>query len=217
MRILSANLWCYNPWQKQAIAQLSQLNADILVLQEVKPGLVNWLKKYASKGNFTFIQVATNKQMTLCVLSRFPISHSEIIDSENFAERPQIKVELDSGITIFGLHLMAPITPQKSALRNRQLEKLAKFINQETNPVIAIGDFNTDIKESAFQKLITQTNNCSHGRIRFPGHKSWLSVLPLFAIDHLIFSNHFHLEKFAAKQFIWSDHLPIIADINIEN
>ena len=217
MRIISANLWCYNPWQKKAIAKLWQLNADILVLQEVKPSLVNWLREYALQRNFTFIQVATNKQMTLCILSRFPISHSEIIDSENFAGRPQIKVELDSGITVFGLHLMAPITLKKSALRNRQLEQLAKLINQETNPVIAIGDFNTDIKESVFNKLMAQTNNCSHGRDSFPGRKSWLSVFPLFAIDHLIFTDHFHLASFVVGKLIWSDHLPIIADISLRN
>ncbi|MEM9274424.1 MAG: endonuclease/exonuclease/phosphatase family protein [Cyanobacteria bacterium P01_F01_bin.143] len=217
MRILSANLWCYNPWQKQTISKLGQLDADILVLQEVKPSLVDWLREYASKENFTFIQVATNKQMTLCVLSRFPISHSEIIDSESFAGRPQIKVELDSGITVFGLHLMAPITLKKSALRNRQLEQLAKLINQETNSVIAIGDFNTDIKESVFKKLMTQTNDCSHSRERFLGRKSWLSVLPFFAIDHLIFTGHFHLESFVVGELIWSDHLPIIADISLKN
>ena len=215
MRILSANLWCYNPWQKSAIANLWQLNADILIFQEVKPNLVNWLREYASKENFTFIEVATNKKMTLCFLSRFPISNSEIIENENFAQRPQIKVELNSGITIFGLHLMAPITFKKSALRNRQLEQLADLINQETNPVIAIGDFNTDISESAFQTLMAQTNDCSHGRNHFPGRKSWLSVLPLFAIDHLIFTKHFHLESFVMGKFSWSDHLPIIADFRL--
>ncbi len=215
MRILSANLWCYNPWQKSAIANLWQLNADILIFQEVKPNLVNWLREYASKENFTFIEVATNKQMILCFLSRFPISNSEIIENENFAQRPQIKVELDSSITIFGLHLMAPITFNKSALRNRQLEQLANLINQETNPVIAIGDFNTDISESAFQTLMAQTNDCSHGRNHFPGWKSWLSVLPLFSIDHLIFTKHFHLESFVMGEFSWSDHLPIIADFRL--
>ena len=215
MRILSANLWCYNPWQKSAIANLWQLNADILIFQEVKPNLVNWLREYASKENFTFIEVATNEQMTLCILSRFPISNSEIIENENFAQRPQIKVELNSEITIFGLHLMAPITFNKSALRNRQLEQLANLINQETNPVIAIGDFNTDISESVFQKLMAETNNCSHGRNNFSGRKSWLSVLPLFAIDHLIFTDNFYLESFVVGEFSWSDHLPIIADFRL--
>ena len=223
MRILSANLWYYNPWQNSAISNLWQQSADILVLQEIKPSLVNWLREYASREDFTLIEVATNEQMTLCIfeqmtlciLSHFPVSNSEIIESKNFAKRPQIKVELDSGITIFGLHLMAPITFNKSALRNRQLEQLANLINQEKNSVIAIGDFNTDIKESAFQALMAQTNDCSHGRNHFPGRKSWLSVLPLFAIDHLIFTKHFHLESFAMGDFSWSDHLPIIADFRL--
>ena len=216
MRILASNLWCYNPFQKPMIERLWQLKADIIVLPELKPNLVGLVEEYASRENLTLIEVATNQQMTLCILSRLPVSHSEIIDSGDFAQRPQIRVELGSGITVFGIHLTAPITPKKYFLRNRQLEQLTKLINRETNPAIAIGDFNAEIFESAFQNLLSQQNDCSHGRNTFPGQKSWLSVLPLFAIDHVIYTNHFHLENFAVGAFNWSDHLPIIADINLK-
>ncbi|MGK7895215.1 MAG: hypothetical protein AB4372_16725 [Xenococcus sp. (in: cyanobacteria)] len=61
--------------------------------------------------------------------------------------------------------------------------------------------------------IFLRSANYSHGRDSFPGRKSWLSVLPIFAIDHLIFTEHFYLESFAVGKFSWSDHLSIIADI----
>lgn len=215
MRILSANLWCFNPWQQQSIEDLCQLQSDILVFQEIKPQLTNFVRQYAAENSMTMIETETNKKMTLGILSCLPVSHSEIIDGGDFAQRPQLKIQLSSGITIFGIHLMAPITPQKYQQRNRQLEQLADLINQESNPAIAIGDFNTDISESAFRQFIEQTKDCSHGRKTLSGQKTWLSILPLFAIDHLIYTNHFQQQSFTVETFNCSDHLPISAEVNL--
>ncbi|MEL6440824.1 MAG: endonuclease/exonuclease/phosphatase family protein [Cyanobacteria bacterium J06621_8] len=211
MKILSANLWCYNPWQEQTIKKLWQLNNDILVFQEIKPQLVDFLRQYAAAANMTLIEVKSNQQMVLAIVSRLPIRESAIINWDNFAQRPQIRIQLSSGITIFAIHLTAPITLAKYALRQRQLGQLADLINQSSNPVISIGDFNTDVTEGAFKRFMKQTKNCAHGRSGNWDNKSWLSVFPLFAIDHLIYSNYFELQNFTINNFNGSDHLPISA------
>jgi hypothetical protein len=109
MRLITANLFCFNPWQRVAIQQLLAFTADVLVLPEVKPTLLDWLIAAVNSAGYTLVTVPTNQQMMLCLLSRLPIARSQTIDQGSFAGRPQLRVELTGGITVFGIHLMAPL------------------------------------------------------------------------------------------------------------
>ena len=130
--------------------------------------------------------------------------------------RPQIRVQLSSGVIVFGIHTMAPITPGKYSQRNKQLEKLASLIRNEPNPVVGAGDFNTHSHETAFKRFLGSTG-CFRGRVTGSGNKTWPSILPLFRIDHIVCSQHFRIDCFESGKFIWSDHLPIIANISLDN
>lgn len=125
MRIVSANLWCFNPSQLSAIQKLLNFAPDLIVLAELKPRLLKPAEHLFVKHGFTLVQAQTNQQMTLCVLSRTAVKSSEVLAQEVFASRPQIRVQLSSDVTVFGIHTMAPITPGKYSQRNEQLEQLA--------------------------------------------------------------------------------------------
>ncbi|MCE7988169.1 MAG: endonuclease/exonuclease/phosphatase family protein [Caldilinea sp. CFX5] len=213
MRLITANLFCFNPWQRAAIQQLLATAADVLILPEVKPTLVDWLRAAASSAGYTVVSVRTNQQMTLCLLSRLPIAQSQVIDQESFAGRPQLRVDLAAGITLFAIHLMAPITPRKQQERNAQLVQLAALLRGEPQPVIAAGDFNTTAHERLFQPLRQLAQRETEQTIARP--KSWPALLPLASLDHVVHNHHVQLEQLTSGRFNGSDHLPITAQLAI--
>lgn len=213
MKLIAANLFCFNPWQRRAIHQLLALTTDLLILPEVKPGLLDWLQEMADQQGYTLITAQTNHQMTLCLLSRLPIAQSQIIDQGSFAGRPQLRVELAGGVTIFGIHLMAPITPRKHRERNAQLLQLTALLRAEARPVIAAGDFNAMGGERVFQPLRQLAAQTTAETTACP--KSWPALLPLADLDHVIHNHYVRLEQFTQGKFTGSDHLPLIAQLVI--
>lgn len=213
MELITANLFCFNPWQRPAIQQLLATTADILILPEVRPALLDWLRKAANHAGYTLVTAPTNNQMTLCLLSRLPIAQSRIIDQASFAGRPQLRVELKTGVTIFGIHLMAPITPRKYQERNAQLLQLATLLRNEPQPAIAGGDFNTMYKERLFQPLLQIATQAMARPAARPN--SWPSFLPLASLDHVIHNHHVRLEQLTQGRFNGSDHLPLLAQLAI--
>ena len=137
MELIVANLFCFNPWQRAASQQLLAATADLLILPEVRPALLDWLRTATHNTGYTLVAAPTNHQMTLCLLSRLPIAHSQIIDQASFADRPQLRVELTAGVIVYGIHLMAPIIPGKYKERNAQLLQLATLLRREAQPTIA--------------------------------------------------------------------------------
>ena len=213
MQLITANLFCFNPWQRTAIQHLLTTAADVLILPEVKPTLLDWLRSVANSAGYMLVSAPTNHQMTLCLLSRLPIAQSQIIDQGSFAGRPQLRVELAAGITLFAIHLMAPITPWKQQERNAQLVQVAAILGAETQPVIAAGDFNTSAHDRLFQPLLRLASQQAEYAKARP--KSWPALLPLASLDHVIHNQHVRLEQLAPGKFNGSDHLPIIAQFTI--
>lgn len=214
MELITANLFCFNPWQRTAIQQLLTSNADVLILPEVKPTLLHWLREATEQPGYTLVTAQTNKQMTLCLLSRLPIAESQIIDQASFAGRPQIRVHLASGITLFGIHLMAPISVRKYKERNAQLLQLAAMIHAEPHPVVASGDFNTMRRERVFQPFLQVAVHTTGYTRSTP--KSWPALLPLASLDHVVHNRHIRLEQLTQGNFNGSDHLPVIAQLSLK-
>lgn len=215
MDLIVANLFCFNPWQRAAIQQLLAATANLLILPEVRPAYLDWLRTAAHNAGYTLVAAPTNHQMTLCLLSRLPIAHSRLIDQESFAGRPQLRVELTTGVVVFGIHLMAPITPGKYQERNAQLLQLATLLRREAQPAIAAGDFNTMPKEQIFQPLLRIAPQAMARPEARP--KSWPSLLPLASLDHVIHNQHVRLEQLTHGRFNGSDHLPLRARLAINH
>lgn len=213
MKLIAANLFCFNPWQRAAIQHLLASTADLLILPEVKPALLHWLHATVGQQGYTLVTAQTNHQMALCVLSRRPIARSQLIDQGSFAGRPQLRVELVGGVTLFGIHLMAPITPRKHQERNAQLLQLTALIQAELQPVIAAGDFNTLYNEQVFQPLRQVAAQTTADTV--PRPKSWPAFFPLASLDHVIHNQSVTLEQLTQGKFNGSDHLPVIARLSI--
>ena len=199
--------------QLKAIRQCLKYEPDIIVLPELRHSCIPAAAKlFASKGYIlTYTRVRRIK--SLGVASRIPASRSEVINQGPFAHRPQLKLQLENGITFLGIHLDAPLSPHRYRLRRRQLSQLAQLITQAKVPTALAGDFNSYFNESIFQAFLTQIGSPHYDGLRQRPH-TWPSVLPLFQIDHILCSQQLKVTQLQQGHFNGSDHLPIYACVN---
>ena len=213
MQIVAANLWVINPMQLKAIRQCLKYEPDIVVLPELRQRCIPAAEKLFTNKGYILTHIPVRRLMSLGVASRIPASRREIINQGPFASRPQIKLQLENGITFLGIHLDAPVTPHRYRRRQQQLSLLAKLITQSQCPITLAGDFNSYFNESIFQAFLTQIGDLQYADPQQRPH-TWPSVLPLFQIDHILCSHQLEATQLKQGHFNGSDHLPVYADVN---
>lgn len=93
-------------------------------------------------------------------------------------------------------------------VRTKQIERISEVINRMEGPVILGGDFNIT-KESEVDLISKSRLQKASSGMTYP---SWR---PARALDHLFFSGHFRIEKaYVYKKRLFSDHLPLVVELN---
>lgn len=218
MKIVAANLWNLNPRQLNAMGQCLGYDPDIMVLPELHNRCLSAAKHLFHTEGYTLTHVRIHRMMSLAIASRIPFSHSEVMDQGPFTGRPQLKLHLENGIIVLGIHLDAPVSPHRYRKRRQQFSYLTEVITQSPDPIVLAGDFNSYFSESVFQTFLTQIDSlqrdCAiqHGvpqRLH-----TWPSILPLFQIDHILCSQQLNVTQLNQGRFNGSDHLPIYGCVN---
>ena len=95
------------------------------------------------------------------------------------------------------------------AMRARQISAIADVIGHEDRPTILAGDFN--VSEEAELELLSES--ILDRATSAPTFPSWR---PARALDHLFFSRHFAIRRtYAFSGFRFSDHLPLVAEVEL--
>ncbi len=199
--------------QLEAIRKCLKYEPDIIVLSELQNSCIPAAEKLFASEGYTLTHTRARRLMSLGVASRIPASHSEVLNQGPFNRRPQLKLQLENGITFFGIHLDAPLSPRRYKRRQQQLSLLAKFITHSQAPVALAGDFNSYFHESIFQAFMTQIGGQQHDEPQQRPH-TWPSLLPLFQIDHILCSQQLRVTQLQRGNFNGSDHLLIYACVN---
>lgn len=98
-------------------------------------------------------------------------------------------------------------------VRQLQLKHLSNLIASDKRPVIVAGDFNTFSGEkelNKFARILKLKNANCESQPTFP---SWN---PRHQIDYILYSPTIKLKNFFIPHIKLSDHLPIIADFEVE-
>jgi len=140
------------------------------------------------------------------VLSAVPPKEVRLIDLGGRRERRGCVVasygEAAGGFAVAGTHLSL-----HRETRRRQLERLADEFRQDV-PVVLGGDFNCGVAELSPLS----------GVLSFPEDvpRTYPSVAPMRALDHIGFSREWRLESLVALPSWASDHLPLVAELTLD-
>lgn len=204
---------------------LSEINADIIALQEVlehqaetiskEVGLEFVLGENRKHGGYGYGNV---------VLSRFPIRkmHNYDLSVRGREERGCLRADLmlsnSSSLHVFNVHLGTAFWER----RNQGRRLIAPELLNDTaieSPRVVLGDFN-EWTQGLATRLLRSHLESADIRTHLRRSRTYPGVLPFLHLDHIYYDRLLHLEKLmlwrTPKAMIASDHLPLLGEFTLQ-
>jgi len=170
-------------------------------------------------GNRPPVPTPGSKYGPFSVLNRIPylknqtnalLSRSDSEEKRHYFPCGTKKLILErenNGITVFLVHLGL-----SHRVRTQQLDYLRKRLPRNGKPFVLSGDFNTfhgeEAELSEFMEDLKLHNANTFGAATYPAWK------PLRQLDYILVSMQVKVERFQVIPVLYSDHLPIVADLS---
>ncbi len=210
IKIISLNSWHRHSDHDKLISYLVDQNADIVILSEFGPNkryLLDTLRsRYPHQTDCTRIW-----SCSMALLSKFEFS-------EQGADKPlrgrpsQVRATFrvrGQKLTVIGTHIYRPIDDLQR--HRREMRELGEQVRNLTGAVVVAGDFNTTPWSDSF-RLFRDESQLAHMDSYLP---SWPALAPQLAIDHLFHSENVHVRSISTHSAMGSDHLPLVAHIEL--
>lgn len=229
LRVLTLNVFTQNYYTNRVERFFRRTGADVLVLQELTAYWAQELEALRDLYPHAWPPL-TPFTSEIAILSRHPIAEADVLPAPpgtvaGPASRP-VRAVLQLGearVELYGVHPDTPRSPEQWRRRNAQLRWLAAEIQARggAEPRIVAGDFNAPPWSPHFRDFLGSVGlrDASGGGPRRPTRQprllapylSWLGA----PVDHLLVSAGVAVEAFAVGRDVWSDHLPVIADLRL--
>lgn len=212
------------------VAEIRKAKPDIVFLQEANP-LLNW-----SSAISEFMHCNPNWRLIdygeLAILSRYPIKEHAISRMECTTGRITVRAVLDvdgRNVTAIDVHLNLSLhsgltDPRRvsvagclnAASRTRlvQLGALLSITRDASDPLIVAGDFNTPPRGEVYRRL-SATMTDAFGYAGWGLGCTFRSDVPAMRIDYVFLGNGVRAERCWAPHTEASDHLPMVADVEL--
>ncbi|HLC39731.1 MAG TPA: endonuclease/exonuclease/phosphatase family protein [archaeon] len=243
INVASWNIWVYGPRDFQGIAKFVRENKiDILGIQEVgiyhdqKPS-ENIAEEIAEELKFDYVFYEALKQvpekpwaMGNAILSKFPIVESEynqltpVKYDGKVENQPRIliksKIQIgDKMLNFLTTHLQFTVKFTTTSIRLAQVEKILSVIKKLSGPIILAGDFNVAPESEEIRKIEEVLARVDGKEPTWTIHPfeafGWKVNSLKYRIDHIFLSKDLNYENFSIIPNKISDHLPIMATIEI--
>jgi endonuclease/exonuclease/phosphatase (EEP) superfamily protein YafD len=232
LRVMSFNAMDGSTLTLPPAMMLAAWNVDIAAFQECDERLS--LSIQTLKGWHT------DTRAGLCFVSRFPILDVAEMERESLQGAGgsglvvTYRLDLDGRqVRVTNVHLETPRAGleslregrlgegifwlrEKSSLREIELRRARRWVNQFTGPQLVMGDFNTPPESPIFRAAWSDwTNAFSLGGRGFGGsrHNGWIRA----RIDHILLGDDWTVVRSWLGPDIGSDHVPMLAEIRLRS
>jgi endonuclease/exonuclease/phosphatase (EEP) superfamily protein YafD len=220
VRVVSVNVLAQNRTPEKVLEFVRTADADLVLLidadkrdwRKVLDGLRDLYPHHAPK--------AWRERAPVILFSRWPILAEQVLEAPRSA-RPYLAAQIAvDGRTVefVGVHPSSP-SPSKAGdtrRRNRELDHIARIVQDSDAPVIVGGDFNTTPWSPHFQDLLAaaELRNAAEGKGYIPTWPTffWPARIP---IDHVLLKGPLAATAVHRGPAVGSDHYPIIADLRL--
>ncbi|GIL14130.1 MAG: endonuclease [Chloroflexota bacterium] len=244
IQVLTFNIWGNNRRLKTVEEWIRHSGADLVLLQEVAP-IYNNERLEGLKDLYPYQSVQPDQARWggNVTLSRYPILDEAYIDLETPEAAMPLRLLLDVNgqiVAVYNVHLAWPVAETRLSLpvdnmylqvalgfddsiRNRQIAGLLRHLRAEPYPFIVGGDFNTSDQSDTYRLLAAQLNDAFRAAGRGFGGTWPVSAArglpaflpPLIRIDYLWHSDHFRALDARRGPQLGSDHLPVLATLEL--
>ena len=186
LTVLTFNVWGYSDSAETARVIVSQGTPDVVLLQELSPGLVPVLEQELG-ALYPYRLLNPGEGYTGGgVLSRYPLRPARMaVDAQVDGFAQVVEVEADARVlTLYNVHLEAtaalhyidagePVgrrVRDSFALRERQVELLVRDLARREGPVLVAGDWNMTEQSDAYRALTRELRDAHREAGRGFGH-----------------------------------------------
>jgi endonuclease/exonuclease/phosphatase (EEP) superfamily protein YafD len=217
VRVLAMNVFGFNNEYDRVLDYVRREQPDVVVVLEVTPAWAEALGGLANQYSYQWLHPGDLRSGIAVLSKRTPLS-TQLFDLGGTGEPSQLlTVPTANGpLSILGVHLYWPLGSRVAAVRNRQLQALARISRQHSAPLVIAGDFNITPFSPHFTRLLRDGSlrDCARGR----GLKTtWPARVPFFAIriDHCVATAGVRVRDFRVGEYIGSDHYPILFEAEV--
>jgi len=219
LRVMLINVRTENERYDLVIACINKYRPDLVVVEEVDERWLNELGRLREEYPHVKLEPREDN-FGIALFSRLPLNSAEIVYLGD-AEVPSVTAQLEVGdrrLTVLGTHPLPPGSPGNFHLRNEQLEAVAKFVSNQTNPVVVLGDLNATPWSYYFRRFVSESGlvDSSKGK---GIHATWpAGFIPLLIpIDHCLASPEIGIAGKMIGGNVGSDHLPVVVDLDLSS
>ena len=192
----------------ETIESIKNANVDILSLQEVAPDMAMLLKQELDKL-YPYKTIIHRKEdfLGIGIFSKIPFLN---VDTFYMDDIPNLGVDLKCSNQKIGI-VSSYVYPELSSVDNSkivsQFKTIETYIAEQSNPVIAIGDFNQLQFSNYLKNLKRESSLNDSRRFQFLDNPT----------DHILFSSHFDCVEFQTISNRFTNHLGIKGSYQLNN
>ena len=219
IRVMSFNVLAHNTQFQAALDEIRSHDPDVVAILE-------YANEWHDAGEFLADEYPHRVSAPrwhgygIVLFSKLPIVESQTVQlCEETIDAPAVEAtfKIDGqDLRILATHTISPINDFRWELRNRQLEEISQWVNQDQSHTVLVGDFNAAPWSPWLRKLQASTG-LRQSRHGFGPQATW----PAFAgplgvpIDHALVSPKVHIHSRYTGSNVGSDHRAIIVDLSI--
>ena len=153
LRLFSANLQAGNPDLGPIAAEIGAAQPDVVVLQELGPGMVDQLRRSGVLDAYPYSLVrAHSGAFGIGVYSQLPLMETSEVQVEDVTMLRVVMTVGGRRVPLWAVHTVAPVGPNRDRWR-RQLAWLGNVARQD-RPLIVAGDLNATRWHRGLDKLL---------------------------------------------------------------
>jgi endonuclease/exonuclease/phosphatase (EEP) superfamily protein YafD len=216
LRLFSANLRARNPDGAPIGGEIGAAQPDVLVLQELRPGMVDQLRRSGALDPYPYELVRPRSgAFGIGIWSRLPLTEASEVDVEGATMLRVTMIVAGRRVPLWAVHIVAPVGPNRDRWR-RQLAWLGRVARQD-RPLIVAGDLNATRWHRGLGKLLTDGLDDAHERRGRGWAATWprdrWPLPPVMRLDHVLVSPEIGVLAVREGVGTGSDHRPIVADL----
>jgi endonuclease/exonuclease/phosphatase (EEP) superfamily protein YafD len=216
MRAVTMNIHSPNRDHGRVVRFIRSTDPDLLLLNEINRRWTGALRVLEDAYPHRIIKPRED-DFGIALFSKLELDNPDIVYVGNAAV-PSVTAGVETGnggFTILGMHPLPPLTRQYFALRNRQLEGMARFARRTASPLLVLGDLNVTPWSRHFTKSLRAAGLLDSARGRgvqttWPTFAFWMRI----PIDHCLHAPAIRVHRRWTGPDVGSDHYPLIVDFS---
>lgn len=218
LRVVTANVLSDNPDLERLAASLRALDADVLVVVELRPRVLEALRRAGVLDDLPYT-TTSGRPGDVELFSRLPLRNAGHTEAARDLPQPRAVVEVGGvDVRLRGAHPLPPVHESEDEGR-ASLQGLREEVRAEGLPMVVAGDLNGDRDFPLFRALLDEgLRDAAEERGRGLS-RTWPQALPVLALDHVLVRDGRGGRLVVLSQreadLPGSDHRAVVADLAV--